>query len=186
MHIRKLLILSVTVCLLQGCTDKGASNRIVQTVSETYIEETSGETTPEIVKEEIKDVGTTDYHIYIPVYVNGVIENLYDLLETDCILYFTKKSCDDCAEFKDGILTHLEKNSLPYHMITVSEHAEDVGSYSIDSKVAKGLGLNKVPVLCFMKDGAFLPNTLEDFENDGELIDIYIKSLYEQNEGSRE
>lgn len=119
----------------------------------------------------------TDYGEYIPIYINKEETNLYEAAFLDSIIYMKKNDCDDCAREEDYILDTIKESGINYLEIEVTKDPLRSDRPAIASKVAKGLGLTKVPSVCFLKDGVFVGMLDNGFSDEDRLKEM-IREMY--------
>ncbi|MBQ6857248.1 MAG: hypothetical protein IJO13_09105 [Lachnospiraceae bacterium] len=122
----------------------------------------------------------TDYNTYIPVYENGVENNLYDLISKEQIIYVKRDVCEDCKMYHNTIINRLNELGYPYLVIEASKEAELYeNGYAIPSPVIRAIGISKVPTLVFIKDNQWVEKIEDEFTITGTEIDAMCRKVFQ-------
>lgn len=175
-------ILMVLGVILSGCSKKEEPETSAETLAGTQrISHSLAAAEPE------SPSYAADYTVYIPVFKDGEETDLYEIIGgRDCLIYVTKEGCDDCA--RDGGM--IEKKMADSGMYSFLLHADKNPSKGtglrIDTKVVKGMGLNAVPALCFVRDGRFISRIEDAFSSEGAEIDEMFEMVYGRKLGEED
>ena len=120
-----------------------------------------------------------DYTVYIPVFKDGEETDLYEIIGgRDCLIYVTREGCDDCAR-DGGMIEEKMVQSGMYSLLLHADKSPEKGAgLRIDTKVVKGMGLNAVPALCFVRGGRFISRIEDAFTPEGTEIDEMFEMVY--------
>lgn len=88
----------------------------------------------------------------VTVYKNGKETGLFDVAEETTLLYFMKTDCGDCKKYGEAIRKQLKESGVPFTVFELSRMPEELDGLSIDSSIAKTLGLNQVPAVVSVKN----------------------------------